>query len=152
LLAVPDVPAMERLKLSLYPFNQNEGEFGQAFDGKLWCRLVERDNQKTLEVLRLKSLNDDLAQFELVRTYRPTLVQTIFGTLGWSAFRMSGGFLYMTSPYENHVIVLDVNGPGPVRLVGHFAAPGLDYCEPLPDGRAIAAGDKLWLLGPPPRR
>jgi hypothetical protein len=46
--------------------------------------------------------------------------------------------------------VYDIAGPGPVKQVGHFAAPGAWIVCPLPDGRSLVAGSKLWLVGPPP--
>jgi hypothetical protein len=48
--------------------------------------------------------------------------------------------------------VFCIKGPRPLSLVARFAAPNLHMCEPLDDGRIIAAGgNKIWLLGPPPR-
>jgi hypothetical protein len=72
---------------------------------------------------------------------------------------MANGLLYVSngvslprgSGVNPTVDVYDVNGPHPLRQVGHFAAPGVINVCPLPDGRAIVGGSKLWLVGPPPR-
>jgi hypothetical protein len=47
--------------------------------------------------------------------------------------------------------IFDARGPNPLRRVGHFAAPGARFAEPLGDGRAVVAGgNHLWLVGAPP--
>jgi hypothetical protein len=58
---------------------------------------------------------------------------------------------YGEQPFNPRVTVFDTRGPNPLRVVGHFAAPGMHMMVcPLPDGRALVAGSKLWLIGPPP--
>ena len=152
--ATPGMPAAERLRFAIAVYDR-AGDFG-SFDGSTWYRMVEQGTQQSsrppvLEEARLKSLTDDSAHFELVGKYNPTLVQELFGgnAQRWNSLKMKNGLLYAVQ--YNLVSIFDLTGPKPLRLIAHFAAPGLSEIEPLDDGRAIAAGQKLWLLGPPRR-
>jgi hypothetical protein len=101
-------------------------------------------------VLRLTSLADDRAEFEIVGRYEPTLIQRLANG-GVRPIQVQNGLLYAAG--ENRVLdVFDVSGEGPVKLRAHFAAPGLEAFAPLPDGRVLAGGSKIWLLGRPPDR
>ena len=71
---------------------------------------------------------------------------------------MKNGLVYATQSWWRQpglglvhpsLSVFDVSH-GDVKLVGHFAAPGVATVFPLDDGRAIVGGDGLWLVGPPP--
>jgi hypothetical protein len=145
---LPDLPAPERLKLALR-WNEEYGT-AQAFDGTLLCQ-AGQSREGMLVVMRLKSLTENRAVFDIVAIYKQTLIQSLAGGFGISSLRLSNGFIYATSASAGLVSVYDITGANSIRLVAHFAAPGVDCCQPLPDGRAIAAGDKIWLLGPPPR-
>jgi hypothetical protein len=52
---------------------------------------------------------------------------------------------------NNLLRVFDVSGDGPVKLTAHFTAPGVRFYRGLPDGRVIAGGSKIWVLGAPKR-
>jgi hypothetical protein len=54
----------------------------------------------------------------------------------------------------SRVTVLDISNPTRPRPVAHFAAPDNEafVVQPLPDGRALIGGRKLYLVGPPPSR
>jgi hypothetical protein len=153
---VPGMPATERLKFAVACDSYNiEG----VFDGTIWCRVLMAEKKPGVFVPdglledRLKSLTDDSAQFELIGKYTPTLVQYVVGgELGFSSLKIKDGLLYALE--SRFVNVFDLNGPRPLRLIGHFVAPSPSYLgqlEPLDDGRLIVGGDKLWLLGPPRR-
>jgi hypothetical protein len=154
--AIPGMSAMERLNfaLSIYYYSPRYA----PFDGTHWCRVFSPDNNPSeksavLEELRLKSLTDDAAQFELVGKLDPKLLDWIIGRRGNYIHTMAigNGVLYATQ--SGCVSVYSLDETNPLRMVAHFAAPMVDACAPLEDGRAIAAGGgKLWLLGPPPRR
>ncbi|MDB5174896.1 MAG: hypothetical protein JWN51_3669 [Phycisphaerales bacterium] len=67
-----------------------------------------------------------------------------------------GGFCYVSSWSGTlrcpRVTVFDIRDPKRPRPVGHFAVPndGPLVVRPLPDGRALVGGRKLYLTGPPP--
>jgi hypothetical protein len=146
----PGLPKENRLELLM---GVRSLVTGGAFDGKTWCRYAWNGDRSTLDVLRIGSLTDDRVDFELAGRFVPTRIQELSLGIGSSNMRLENGLLYALSPgaAEGSLAVFDVALPRAVKLVAHFAAPSLFYCEPLPDGRAIAGGDQLWLLGPPPK-
>lgn len=111
----------------------------------------------TLIQYRLTDLTESTARFKSVARYEPTMLDRVFGMYGRRDVSMKNGLLYVSQggggDFNPHVTVFDTRGPRPLRIVGHFAAPGEQMLTcPLPDGRAIVAGSKLWLVGPPPNR
>jgi hypothetical protein len=85
------------------------------------------------------------------------MLEQVFGSFDrYAGDTLSNGLLYCSQgfyggTFNPHVTVFDTRGANPMRVVGHFAAPGYGMIAcPLPDGRAIVAGSKLWLIGPPP--
>jgi hypothetical protein len=154
---IPDLPAQQRLEARL-----KMGGLGRsiASDGKILCEL----DGDGLTAWRLKELTDKKAVFEPIGQYKPTILEAAFGNFNYGELYMANGLLYLSSGgrwgwggygigrqiFNPHVSVFDVRGPGRIRLVGHFASPGLQTMSVLPDGRVIAGGDKIWLIGPPP--
>jgi len=110
-----------------------------------------------LRAFRLTKLTDVSATFKTIGEHKQTILDQLFGTSFDFEMRMQNGMLYTSGWGQGRinpsVSVFDAAGPAPLRMVGHFAAPGSDFhvC-PLPDGRALVGGTKIWLVGPPPRR
>jgi hypothetical protein len=101
-------------------------------------------------------LTETKAVFVKIGRYEPTMLENMFGTGNFFGMKLQNGLLYVTKGFPSyttgnpHIDVFDTGGPHPLRLIGHFAAPGVRSAFPLPDGRALVGGDKLWLIGPPP--
>lgn len=97
-------------------------------------------------------------EFQKIGQYKPTLLEELLQ--GWVNKVASGrgSTVYVSEGAGDvatalpRITVFDISDPARPRVVGHFTAPErgpLSIC-PLPDGRALAAGQKLYLLGPPP--
>ena len=138
----PGLPIDERRKFLTNIINSSGS---MASDGTI-CLFFQRAN---FDVFRAKSLDDDRVVFALAGRYTPSIIQSMSVGEWFSSRQIQNGLLYTMS--RGLLNVFDVSGNGPVKLVAHFASPGLAFCQALPDGRAIAGGDKLWLLGPPPK-
>ncbi len=147
---VPGLPPMERLKAAI------RKQWFSKFDGQVLCESIEG----ALVESRLKSLNDTQAVFEVAARYEPMLLERIFGRNDYSAMELQNGLLYAgggSSAYGYRgawvnpgLTVFDARDR--LRVIGHFAAPGAGQVScPLPDGRALIGGTKIWLVGPPPR-
>jgi hypothetical protein len=155
---VPQVPPMQRLEavLSVYV------SLGASnFDGQILCKSVGN----SLVAYRLTQLTGETATFEPIGRYTPTILESVFGNENLFGMQMENGLLYLgdanggfgVSPgvaggLNPHISVFDLRGNPPLRLIGHFAAPGAGVVCPLPDGRALVGGTQLWLIGPPPHR
>jgi hypothetical protein len=143
--AIPEVPARQRLEATL---NQME------------CRLEDDvlcvSATSQLLKYRLTNLTDTSATFDLAGQYEETILERAFGSFDYSNLELRNGLLYVSNVaaggYLNpHVTVLDARPGHPFRPIGHFAAPGASMLAcPLPGGRALIAGSKLWLVDPPP--
>jgi hypothetical protein len=128
-------------------------------DGDDLCAMYATRFEQQLLAYRLTKLTDTAATFQKIGVHEPTLLEIFFGQSYYQEMRIRDGLVYMANGFHNNsqtinpsVSVFDTRGPHPLRMVGHFAAPGaLEVC-PLPDGRALVGGSKLWLVGPPPRR
>ncbi len=125
-----------------------------CFEGDTIC---EWTDDSGLLVYHLTHLTDSKAVFKKVGQYQPTLLEKLFGSGRPYDMRLQNGLLYLSAGYSGEatnprVDVFDTRGPHPLRLIGHFAAPGVRTVFPLPDGNALVGGDKLWLIGPPPHR
>jgi len=142
--AVPGLPAEQRLKAAALRRQWPN-------DGRNFCT-----NANTPRQFRLTAVNDDVAKFVLVGTYRPTLLEGIIAPnhFGGLSAMSNNGQMYTISMYNGvfnpMVSVYDLRGNTGPRLVGHFGAQGIQSVHPLDDGRAIVvASDKLYLIGPP---
>jgi hypothetical protein len=154
--AVAGLPARQVLEAEIHrPFQPC------CLEGDILCtRSTSPKSPGWLLAYRLIKLTDSTAVFQKIGDHRPTMLENIFGQYFWAEISMANGLLYVSngasfgggSGVNPSVSVYDTKGPHPLRLVGHFAAPGVRDVFPLPDGRAIVGGSKLWLLGPPPRR
>jgi hypothetical protein len=161
----PGLPAADRLKFALDLFNENG--FRGAFDGLTWCCSDERTGSGDrspmgLEAFRLKSLSEDLAEFDIIGKYDPSLVRWITGEEGFGRMQIKNGLLY-ASQYSC-LDVFDLRAERPLRMIAHFSTPGIRYFELLDDGRVVVDSakvireggrwlnfPKIWLLGPPPK-
>jgi len=143
---VPNLSPTERLQAVTKPFLRLEGD--------ILCQWLWRDNVAV--AYRLTQLTDTKAVFKKIGQYKPTLLEDIYGASNPLDLELQNGLLYVIQGYSGHgtmnphISVFDTHGPHPLRLIGHFAAPGVRTVCPLPDGRALVGGDKLWLIGPPP--
>jgi hypothetical protein len=110
----------------------------------------------------LKSLGDDLAEFDIIGKYDPSLVQWITGSQRFDHLQIKNGLLY-ASQYSC-LNVFDLAAAQPLRMIAHFSTPGIEYFAVLDDGRVVVDSvktiwgvgwwrnyPKLWLLGPPPK-
>lgn len=142
---IPDLPPQERIKAVLFDLD--------LFDGEVLC---EETGGDALDEYRLTNLTESTAEFEKVAEYKETMLQMIFGGYRYWDMKLMNGLLYASTGggygmFNPSVSVFATRGPQPLREVGHFAAPGAWMAYPLPDGRAIVGGDKLYLIGPPPQ-
>jgi hypothetical protein len=145
---IPGLPMRERLQLALRHVWNCSG-----LDGDLLC---VRTNDVLL-AFEVTDLTEAAARLRRIGRYEPTMLERIFGVQQYGEFQLSNGLLYTasggyrrgSSGINPHVTVFSLR---PLRPIAHFAAPGAGDVCPLPDGRAIVAGSKLYLLGPPPRR
>jgi len=167
LIALPQVPGLppaQRLdaELKTSPF------WGiNCYEGDIVCMLSRYES--TLLAYRVVKLTDSEALLEKIGQHDLSLLENVFGShqimLGSEGMKLQNGLLYVTygsndwvSFAQDHklinpgISVFDTRGPQPMRQIAHFAAPGVTAVAPLPDGQALVAGDKLWLVGPPPNR
>ena len=144
---VPGVSPRERIRAITKGFS--------CFEGDILCTL---SGDNTLLAYRLTQLTKTKAVFEIIGQYKPTMLENMFGSINYfGGMRLQNGLLYVSEGHPSalgnpHIDVFDTRGPHPLRLIGHFAAPGVRTVFPLPDGNALVGGDKLWLIGPPPHR
>lgn len=98
-------------------------------------------------------------EFRQIGQYEPTMLEDLIRGFVEQVVAGRGSTVYVNER-TNHgdplwrTTVFDVSNPAHPRIVGYFAAPErgpITIC-PLPDGRALAGGQKLYLLGPPPHR
>jgi len=149
---IPELPAAERLRMV------TESIPG-AFDGKVLCTVDSSTPTQQWGAFQLIKLTDQAATFKLVGDYQQTMLERIFGFREFWWMKMHDGLIYTNwrsgygrnGPINSSISVFDIRGPRVFREVGHFAAPGVGLAWPLPDGRCIVGGSKLWLVGPPPR-
>jgi hypothetical protein len=148
---IPDLPTPERLKLAL------RWIWWFRVEGDTLCTRTN-DKLERLLVFHLEQLTEASARFRRTGRYEPTMLEQVFGSFGYNEVRLMNGLLYMsTAGYSSErinprVAVFDTRDPRGLRQVGHFAAPGAGVVCPLPDGRALVGGTKLYLIGPPPLR
>jgi hypothetical protein len=158
---IPGLPPRQRLEAML--------GMGAALQGDTYC---VGSNGNIIE-FHLVQLTDLKAVFDLVGQYNSTILQRAFGASQHGNLKLVNGYLYDgvgdSDEYDARFFgnyyassgndaffnprtdVFDTRGSDPLRVVGHFAAPGARIVCPLPDGRALVGGDKLWLIGVPPR-
>lgn len=153
---------------------------GSAMQGNVLAKLDGRAALLTFELMKLSRApskaataaasdastghSDELlprynAEFSPAGRYDRALIEQV---LGFRIEQIAGGngYVYLSQDDRTFgtslpsITVLDVSDPTHPRPVGHFAAPEagpLAIC-PLPGGRLLAGGHKLYLLGPPPGR
>ncbi|MFI5378149.1 MAG: hypothetical protein ACHRHE_02475 [Tepidisphaerales bacterium] len=111
--------------------------------------------QDGLVAYRMTSLTDKEVRFEVAGQYRPTAIERVVQRWG-ETLTARNGVLYgmrQSSLGTVNLTVYDVGDPQHVRRTGHFAAPSRNYywpaMSPLPDGRVLVGGTKLYLVGRP---
>ena len=113
------------------------------------------ESDHAMRAFRLTGLTDDRATFVRVGAYTPTLLQRLAGAGGEYGVSLANGLIYADGfnggrLFNSSVSVIDPGGDRPMRMVGHFAAPGASCIRPLPDGRSlVGGGHTLWLVGRP---
>jgi hypothetical protein len=148
---LPELSNRERLELVI----------GLGWDprleGDLMCMPVttDRENGWGLASYRLVELTDKLARFRRIGLYQPSMLESIASNGFFYDSQLKNGYYYGAQGGAGRVLnqsisVFDAVGAKPMKLVGHFAAPGASVVCPLPDGRALVGGSKLWVVGPPP--
>ncbi len=153
LLPLPGLPPEARLSATVAAVFRRA-----AFDGHTLCDRTA-EFSPPLTAYRLTGLTADAATFDRVGDFTPTLLQRLADPyLGRCDMTISDGLIYLGGfdtdrGFNSAVSVLDTRGRRPMRMAGHFAAPGAQIVHPLPDGRAVVAGgNHLWLVGGPPGR
>jgi hypothetical protein len=154
----PDLTPRQRLEAVF-----NTRSWQDCLQGDTLCQMyVDRSF-----AYRLTKLTPIAATFEKIGEYDPSILESVFGGFDYGSMQMQNGLLYTSDGpnwnvwwnwgrswrgFNPHVTVFDTRGPHPLRVVGHFAAPGAGIAYPLPDGNVLVGGNHLWLVGPPPRR
>jgi len=110
-------------------------------------------------IYKLDELKDGEAHFTLIsnNNYEPSILESVFAS-GPSSGVASDGLLYTSHRNDvpgkemQGVTVFNIKDPLNPKTIAHFAVPSEHWLvvHPLPDGRAIVGGDKLYLLGKPP--
>jgi hypothetical protein len=148
---VPGLPPAQRLDFAAARW---DSWWKSAFDGEVFCQFEDQE----LQEFRLSELTSSRAIFKLVGSVRPGLIDYIFGYAYSYRAQLQNGLLYVSQGYSQgnfnpRVSVYQTRGPGAPRMIAHFASPGWSMvAAPLPDGRAVIVGKKIWLVGPPPNR
>ena len=101
---------------------------------------------------------DGYAALDFAGEYVPSAVERLMADI-IEQMSASGHLVYVSAQTyiaggSSRITVFDVSNPAKPRPVGHFALPheqSFSIC-PLPDGRVLVGGQKLYLLGPPPGR
>jgi hypothetical protein len=145
---IADLPLTERINLALKLLWTVRHS---AIEGDVLCVWTGQ-----VSAYRLTKHSDTTATFKKIGDFPDPLPQ-IFGLYNPNQIELQNGFLYTTpaewtSPFNANTTVFDTRSAHPFQPVGHFAAPGAAIVCPLPDGRAIVGGSKIWLIGPPPNR
>jgi hypothetical protein len=151
LAAVPGAPPADRVRMSV------RGYAWQVVDGDTVYRLTYE--RGVLTIARVTEVYDRWARVVDVGRYEPSMLAAFFGGSPES-MGAAGGRVYLTSDSNwshgpermSRVTVVDARDPARPRATGHFAIPSKWplVVHPLPDGRAVVGGDKVYLLGPPP--
>jgi hypothetical protein len=144
---IPELSARQRLEAILYRDRC-------SLEGDVLC--VAQD--QLLLAYRLANLTDASATFEVTGHYEETILEKVFGSFRYSGLQLQSGLLYVGNAYGGalfnpHVTVFDARPGHRFSPIAHFAAPGPQMLAcPLPGGRALMAGSKVWLVGPPALR
>lgn len=162
LLPVEDIPFQQRLAASV-PFsgNRNVALSGDllitAHAGALSTFRMSRVFSQSFTQTDDAVKRNTVAVFERIGGYEPSILENIAGDAP-VALAAAGNRLYVSSRSQSfgmslaHVVVFDLSDPVHPRPIGHFAAPHEDQLQlcPLPDGRLLAGGHKLYVVGAPP--
>ena len=141
------VPPRQRLEAAL---EVQHGSHGRLDGGVLAA--MDQNDFYTYRLLRLRSASAD---FKQTGRYESTLLERAIGTNTYHTVA-ARGIVYLSQSTFGfpRVTAFDIRDPQHPRPVAHFAAPD-DVAQivcPLPDGRVLVGGRKLYLLGPPTAR
>ena len=152
LVPVPELSVADRVRATL-----GVPRYGTAFDGVHLCL----GGSGGVTGYRLARVDGDVAVFEPIGRYEPTLLQrTLAGTYVGRMTLGDHGLLYVDESsgdrrrgtFASGTRVIDTDGPSGMTPIGHFAVPGGALARPLPDGRCLSGGGhRLWLVGRPRR-
>lgn len=163
LLPVEGVPFRERLAASVayldVPYAAASGDLlitthAGALSTFRMSRIFSQSFTQTDNAVKVNTV----AEFRRIGGYEPSILENITNDAP-VAMAAAGHLLFVSSQSQSfgmplaHVLVFDLSDPVHPRPIGHFAAPReyrLHLC-PLPDGRLLAGGHKLYLVGAPPR-
>lgn len=127
---------------------------GLKVDGDV---LFKRGQGDSLTVSKVANISRDWVEAREVSRYDRSLVEQYFG--GSIVLDAVGGGRVYTGAISSsggrtrtRITALDVRDPGSPKPAGHFAVTSESQVVvgPLPDGRALIGGDKLYLVGPLP--
>jgi hypothetical protein len=150
---LPGVPDRERLEAA-YRFSYG----GESLSGDVLCK----EWNDSLDLYKLDRLTDQNAHFTEVGRYETSMLEKVFGETSGRQIKALGDLAYVTNDTRNgittvstpRITVFDIREPRHPHPVGHFSVPSRRFFVmcPLADGRAIIAGDKIYLVGKPPVR
>lgn len=146
--AIPQLPPRQRLELQSRSFQRVA-----MLTGDILVRIY-KDHITTYHLDRLTEMD---AVFRKLGRYDPSPMEQLFGT-SVEDTAAANGLLFESLRNSElggaHITVFDVTGPRPAPIA-HFALPNESFFRnlcPLPDGRLLTDnGERLYLLGPPPR-
>ncbi len=108
---------------------------------------------------RLTQLDEKTATFDRIGRAEDTPLVRLVKAVGWRGWSdnllVHNGYAYVS--YSNNrqenlgIDVYDLHDPAHPRNVGHFAAPDdvIGSMVPLPNGRVLVTGYRLYVLAPP---
>ncbi len=142
---VPGLPARQRIKLAL-------GGVSSVVEGDTCCF----EQGEGITEYRITDLTEQAMKLVKVGEFKPSILQEVFGEYALGRLQLQNGLLYEMDQngmgfLRPRISVFETRGQHPMRLIAHFAAPGAHAIQLLPDGRALVAGSKLWLVGAPKR-
>ena len=134
----PGLPAVDKLRFLVRIYDGYR--MFDAFDGSIWCRAIGRGDPLTLTMYRLRELTNEAVTFDLVATYKPTLVQSILGNFFINGMTIHDGLLYVND-YEHYCQRVQ-----PHRIAADAADRALRLQWRGPHGRAVArwARPRRW--------
>jgi ABC-type transport system involved in multi-copper enzyme maturation permease subunit len=158
-LAIPELNDRERLELTIKLMPIDSSERFALENDLLICHKDEQQKiggnfELAFKTYRLECLEKDKATFTLVGQWSPTpLERLVFHDKYLREIKLDHGLAWMPGNHRGTIMVYDVRQPERPSWVGHFASHGEQFytMTPLPDGRMLLGGKKMYIIAPPKR-